>query len=402
MQALIEFVLKTTILWAAALFWYRVFLQKQNLLTANRIFLLLSLLLPPLLFSLPSWRIVEEKIYSYNLAGIAVSVGAEAIAKPMQAGWQLWTLLLFSGISIASIRLIINLYKLIKIVKTAKKYFFETITLLRLPRSSDAYTFFGYIIVGEDIAESDLSCVVAHESAHRRLGHSFDVMLVECCGLLFWFHPLVYLYKSLLMEVHEYQADREVRRNYSLQYYGQLLLQHAMNTHVSLIHTFSNHSSQLKKRIFMMSQKNKKKVNNIAYLLSMPLMLAFLWALNVQTIKAQVVSEPDEMPIYGRCAGNNVDEVKNCSMQNLMKDLAVQIKYPKSAKEQKKEGKVFVEFVVSKSGKVEDAKILKSMDPACDAEALRALKSLKQWNPAKKDGKKVAVKMVLPIAFRLS
>lgn len=402
MQALIEFILKTTMLWAAAILWYRIFLQKQNLLTANRLFLLFSLLASPLLFSLPSWRIIEEKIYSYNLVGIAVSSGAEAIAKPMQTSWQLWALLLFSGIAIASIRLIINLYKLSRIIKTAKKEVYGTVNLLRLAQSSDAYTFFGYIIVGEEIADEDLSCVVAHESAHRRLGHSFDVMLLECCALLFWFHPLVYLYKSLLMEVHEYQADREVRKHYSLQYYGQLLLQHAMNTQVSLIHKFSNHSSQLKKRIFMMSQKNKKRANNIAYLLSMPLMLAFVWALNVQTVKAQVVSEPDEMPVYGNCNSNNADEIRNCSMQNLMKDLAAQIKYPEAAKEQKKEGKVFVEFVVSKSGKVEDAKILKSMDPACDAEALRALKSLKQWNPAKKDGKKVATKMVLPIAFRLS
>jgi TonB family protein len=243
--------------------------------------------------------------------------------------------------------------------------------------------------------EEDLACMVEHEYAHRTLGHSWDLMIAEICCILFWFNPMVYIYKFLLLEIHEYQADRAVLSHYSIKSYANLLLQRAMNTRVSLFHTFST-QSQLKKRLNMMTNLKNQNNQSWKYWLTIPLMIALVIAFINPQANAQVVEEPDEMPVYGDCSGD-ADAVKSCSMKNLITAMVDQIKYPKDVK---KEGKVFIEFVVAKNGKVKDAKVLKPLDPACDAEALRVVKGLDQWSAGKKDGKKVDVKMVLPIAFK--
>lgn len=401
METTIEFLLKTSLVWGLGLVCYLLFMRRQHRFTANRWFLLLLLLVVPLLFCLPAWRTIEEKIYLYNLAGIAVSAGSQAIAQPLQQHWVLWLILLLAGIGVGGLRLLLGWLQLRALLNKAHRQPYQHYTLLRLPQSADCYTFFGYIVVGDQIQEDDLPCVVAHEAAHRQMGHSRDILLAEVVAIFFWFHPFVYLFKLLLRELHEFQADQAVLRHYSVRNYGDLLLQRAMNTRVSLFHTFSHHS-QLKNRLKMMTQLNKNgRFASLMYWAAVPVLLFAFLLLNVQTVQAQVTDQPDVMPTYGNCQTSTGDAKQTCSMQNLMTALANQIKYPESAKNAKVEGKVYVEFIVSKQGKVRDAKVVKSVETALDAEALRAVNALKDWTAGEKGGKKVDVKMVLPIFFKL-
>lgn len=87
--------------------------------------------------------------------------------------------------------------------------------------------------------------------------------------------------------------------------------------------------------------------------------------------------------------------------QGLMEFLSKHIEYPTAAQEKGIQGKVILGFVVSKRGKVEDVRILRSLDPSLDKEALRVVKLLGYWIPGEQDGKKVAVRYTLPVAFRL-
>ena len=67
-----------------------------------------------------------------------------------------------------------------------------------------------------------------------------------------------------------------------------------------------------------------------------------------------------------------------------------------------KQGNVVVKFVVDKNGIIQDPTILRSVDPALDAEALRAVKSIDvKFIPGKMDGKAVNVYFALPISFKL-
>lgn len=78
------------------------------------------------------------------------------------------------------------------------------------------------------------------------------------------------------------------------------------------------------------------------------------------------------------------------------------IKYPQEAQKKGEQGRVFVRFIVEKDGKVtEEPKVIRSVSPILDAEAVRVAKLLKFETPSKKDGKPVRAYFVLPIIFKL-
>ena len=85
----------------------------------------------------------------------------------------------------------------------------------------------------------------------------------------------------------------------------------------------------------------------------------------------------------------------------MMKYLAANIKYPASAVKAKKQGRVIVAFVIQKDGSVTNARIVRSVDPELDAEALRIVKAMPNWTPGTQDGKPVNVKYTIPIVFSL-
>lgn len=88
--------------------------------------------------------------------------------------------------------------------------------------------------------------------------------------------------------------------------------------------------------------------------------------------------------------------------EELLKWIAKTTKYPEIAKENGISGRVFVEFVIDKTGKVTKAQIKKGVDPYLDAEALRVVKSMPDWKPGKQRGKTVPVSYQLPIKFTLT
>jgi periplasmic protein TonB len=78
------------------------------------------------------------------------------------------------------------------------------------------------------------------------------------------------------------------------------------------------------------------------------------------------------------------------------------IKYPAQARRLQVEGRVYVEFIVNKDGKITDATAVKGIGAGCDEEAVRIIMGAPSWNPAKQRGKPVRQRMVLPITFRLA
>ena len=81
--------------------------------------------------------------------------------------------------------------------------------------------------------------------------------------------------------------------------------------------------------------------------------------------------------------------------------IANNINYPVSAQENGIKGRVYVTFVVDKTGEVANAKIARGVDPALDREALRVVNSLPKWTPGKQRGQTVNVSFTVPINFAL-
>ena len=77
------------------------------------------------------------------------------------------------------------------------------------------------------------------------------------------------------------------------------------------------------------------------------------------------------------------------------------MKYPSQAQRMGLEGKVFVEFVVGKDGKITDVRVLRGIGAGCDEEAIKVLKNSPAWQAGKQRGRAVRQRMVLPITFKL-
>ena len=86
--------------------------------------------------------------------------------------------------------------------------------------------------------------------------------------------------------------------------------------------------------------------------------------------------------------------------EGFYKLLSKNMKYPKLARRNETQGKVFVEFAVGKSGEVTNMKVIKGIGDGCDEEAMRVL-MLAKWKPGKQRGIPVNVRMVQAIEFRL-
>ena len=81
--------------------------------------------------------------------------------------------------------------------------------------------------------------------------------------------------------------------------------------------------------------------------------------------------------------------------------LARSIQYPEEARKKSIQGRVIVTFVVEKDGSITNARVVKTLDPLLDAEALRVINVMPKWNPGKQNGEPVRVKYTVPVSFKL-
>ena len=82
--------------------------------------------------------------------------------------------------------------------------------------------------------------------------------------------------------------------------------------------------------------------------------------------------------------------------------LQVNLKYPKAAQRANVGGKVYIQFDINTDGTIEDVEVLKSVGFGCDEEAIRVIKSVPKWIPAKLNGIPVRTRFTQPITFVLS
>ena len=108
---------------------------------------------------------------------------------------------------------------------------------------------------------------------------------------------------------------------------------------------------------------------------------------------------PEDTTIY-----NNVEVMPSYpgDMTECYMFLARQMHYPEEAAEKGIEGRVLIRFVVEKDGRLTNFEVIETPDPLLSDEALRVLKQMPQWIPAKNKGKDVRCRYSMPILFRLN
>lgn len=108
--------------------------------------------------------------------------------------------------------------------------------------------------------------------------------------------------------------------------------------------------------------------------------------------------EPEEQVIFD--VVENMPEFPG-GMAALMQYLGKNIKYPTIAQENGTQGRVIVQFVVNKDGSIVDPKVVRSVDPYLDKEAIRVISAMPKWKPGMQRNKPVRVKYTVPVSFRL-
>ena len=98
----------------------------------------------------------------------------------------------------------------------------------------------------------------------------------------------------------------------------------------------------------------------------------------------------------------NMPEFPDGGMPGLMKYLSTNIRYPEAAHKAGTQGRVTVQFVVGKDGSIGNVSILRGVDPALDAEAIRVISGMPKWKPGTQKGEPVNVKYTVPVMFRLT
>lgn len=136
-------------------------------------------------------------------------------------------------------------------IKTSDKY---GNTIIIRGGNFAPYSFFRHIVMSAKDYENSRHPILTHEQAHIRLGHSWDILLLETVCTIQWFNPLVWMLARDLRAVHEYEADKAVLDlGIDATRYQQLLVIKAFGTRLQSVTNSLSHGS-LKDRIIMMKK----------------------------------------------------------------------------------------------------------------------------------------------------
>lgn len=128
----------------------------------------------------------------------------------------------------------------------------------------------------------------------------------------------------------------------------------------------------------------------------------FLLVLACRAIHAQT-NDADQMPYFAGCAHlpEGSLEKRTCSNEQLAAFIRSHLRYPNEARNEGIEGTVYVAFTVDASGRVLDPRVIVGIGGGCDEEALRVVRQMPRWEPARKGDRAVPVTLHLPIHFAL-
>ena len=272
----------------------------------------------------------------------------------------------------------------------------EDYTLVAI-EEHDSFSFFRFIQLRPDLENSGKQLVLEHEKIHVQKHHSVDILIMEFFHIISWFNPVFPIIKQELKKLHECEVDELMYARHKSKYM-RFLVHYTLGTYPSpnLSNQFY-HPLTIKKRLEIMKAKNQQRK---IFVLIIPMLLFSTMLISWTNIDFRPSGEAEVFTPLGK-GDPDVHPQFPGGHEALVKFMGDNIKYPKAAQKAGTQGTVYVEFVVGKDGSLSDFKIKKGVDKLLDEEALRVIKTMPKWKAGTKDGKKVAVKHVLPINFKL-
>ncbi|MDG1334010.1 MAG: M56 family metallopeptidase [Crocinitomicaceae bacterium] len=363
------------------------------------------------LIGFPLASIALGMAYHYSegsvISGFAIELPIVEINASMDASTEIstinWPLWLYSiGMVLSVIQFSWSLWK---VRKPQGAKLLNTLGKQRIYLISDkqhSYSLFNSVFISEYQLDN-VEFIVEHELAHSRQKHSIDIVLIRLIRCFLWFHPVVYLWESKMKENHEYLADKVcVNDETDVKKYSYALFASYMGVSIPELANGFNKKSLLQKRIIQLKTQN---TFNMKKVILIPAVLAGV----VLTMSIQLKTSNNETPISqaqkSEITKGEIDSNPEFvgGMSAMITYLQENIKYPKTLANENIEDKVFVKFVVSKSGKIKKVSLAKASEhEAFNDEATRVISNMPDWKPGTKDGKAVSAEMTLPIQFTMA
>jgi TonB family protein len=429
MEQFILFILRASLYLLVLSGGYFLLFRKENRPSFNRFFILCSFVFSLLLAAVPGFTLSQPAAAGAAPQAIMLpemvfyaaeetSRISEALARGLVS---LGYLPLLVGILslLFVLTTMVNLFRIAWLISTRPVIRKDGMYVVLLNQQASTFSFFNYVFVpGAIPGHPHFPRVLAHEMAHWRCGHSWDILFMEAVRVLFWFHPFYYILRKELTAQHEFEADGIACRSVPKTDYQQTLLDYTLSgTLVPLTNPFN--ISLIKKRITMMNtRKNHSKSIIWIKLLALIPMLSLLVAVQAcqdqtkePTVEpaAEAIAEP-----AAEAASAYVEKVEG-EIFNMVDDSPVfpggeegrvaflqqNLRYPESARDAGDQGTVFVSFVIRDDGRIANVKVLRGVSTAIDEEAVRVVKMMPRWTPGKLDGEPVNVQFNMPIRFVL-
>ena len=462
---MIEFLtydLKVAVMLAVFYMFYRLLLARETFHRVNRIVLLLtavaSFVLPLCVITMHE-TVTVEAVPTIQVGDMMMN--AAPIAEPATPWWQILLPILFIIGMVATLgNTLWSLFRIISLISKSEKHPQDDGTIICVTGNADMapFSWMLYIVMNRSDYEEHNETILAHERGHIRLHHSWDLLLVDTLTAFQWFNPAIWMLRSDLRAIHEYEADGEVlSQGINARQYQYLLITKAASIGGYSLANGISHST-LKNRINMMLHKKSNPTRLLKLIALIPIVAVAL-AVNAETVTDYVYGEPETLqPVKkgkvnatiktgmnsaitvvaadaeqdAEQADNNTNKVNDIvkdkegddpdlqkndndkaydvveempqypgGVGKLMEYVSMNVRYPKEAESKSIQGRVIITFVVEKDGSITDAEVIKSVDPALDAEALRVVKAMPKWTPGKQEGKPIRVKYTMPITFAL-
>ena len=432
---------------------WKLLLSRETFHRFNRVALLvvmaLALVLPWIKVTTSNPTPVAEPMVV--LEEMLVTPAGAVLPQQVSQPWNVLNIanvLYFIGMAVALGWLLHSQWNLHRLMKKGRTESLPGGTTLHVvPGDVSPFSYFKHIVINEQDYCDNPREILIHEQAHINLRHSFDVMFTSLLTLFQWWNPAAWLLCRELRQVHEYEADEAVlHSNVDVKQYQMLLIRKSVGDQLFSMANSFNYQS-LKKRIRMMTINRSSRWNRLRALAAVPVIaLALLAFANPKTdVEPELVvaaytpasetlsnasqpSQPEVAPVEAEKAVEDqavVDQVIDekvteptaqdnkvyqsvevmpefpGGVMEMMKFLQMNIQYPPMAAANKIDGRVVVQFIVDKTGKVGDVKVVRSVNDELDAEAVRVVKSMPDFTPGRQDGKPVSVWYTLPISFKL-
>ncbi|WP_337382004.1 M56 family metallopeptidase [Phocaeicola coprophilus] len=428
------YILKSAACLAVFYLFYKLLMSRDTFHRFNRFALLgllvLSSLLPLVEASVNSPAAVQETMLTLEQLLLLADIQpeGESMAAATPSATVLWLraalLVYLTGIVFFIVRNLCSLARLGRLIRQGKREALDSylpdrkeknVRLVVHDHDIAPFSWMHWIVIARKDLEENGREILIHELAHIRNRHSWDLLLADLCIFVQWFNPAAWLLKQELQNIHEYEADETVlREGVNARNYQMLLIKKAVGTRLYSMANNFNHSS-LKKRITMMLKEKSNPWARAKYLYILPLAALAVTAFARPEVSAvadeisavKVIApavhdsiQPNVQPAVA-APSSALDQMPEFpgGMEALNTYLRNNIRYPQEAQKAGIQGRVIIQFIVSKDGSITDAEVVESVDPQLDAEGLRLIKNMPRWKPGMRKGQAIRVKQTLPIRF---